>query len=75
MQLIEDQSDALNANLGGTALGQGTHADTFRLAGVAGSSRDLAWACKVSMRPVRYAAGAPRPSARGLREILTGTDL
>jgi hypothetical protein len=38
LQLIEDQSDALNANLGGTALGQGTHAGTFSLAGVAGSS-------------------------------------
>jgi hypothetical protein len=38
LQLIEDQSDVLNANLGGTALGQGSHAGTFSLAGVAGSS-------------------------------------
>ena len=38
LQLIEDQSDALNANLGGTALGQGTHAGQFSLASVAGAS-------------------------------------
>jgi hypothetical protein len=38
LQLIEDQSDALNANLGGTALGQGTHAGQFTLASVAGTS-------------------------------------
>jgi hypothetical protein len=38
LQLIEDQSDALNANLGGTALGQGSHAGTFNLAKVAGVS-------------------------------------
>jgi len=38
LQLIEDQSDALNANLGGIALGQGTHAGQFSLANVAGAS-------------------------------------
>jgi hypothetical protein len=38
LQLIEDQSDALNANLGGTALGQGSHAGTFNLASVAGAT-------------------------------------
>lgn len=38
LQLIEDQSDALNANLGGTALGQGTRAGSFNLAGVAGTT-------------------------------------
>jgi len=38
LQLIEDQSDALNANLGGTALGQGAHAGKFTQAGLAGAS-------------------------------------
>ena len=38
LQLIEDQSDALNANLGGTALGQGSNAGQFSIASVAGSS-------------------------------------
>jgi hypothetical protein len=38
LQLIEDQTDTLNANLGGTALGQGAHAGTFNLASVAGTT-------------------------------------
>jgi hypothetical protein len=38
LQLVESQADALNANLGGTALGQGTNAGQFTLASVAGSS-------------------------------------
>jgi hypothetical protein len=38
LQLIEDQSDQLNANLGGTALGQGANAGKFTLANVAGTS-------------------------------------
>jgi hypothetical protein len=38
LQLVESQADTLNANLGGTALGQGTNAGQFTLAGVAGSS-------------------------------------
>jgi hypothetical protein len=38
LQLVESQTDGLNANLGGTALGQGTNAGQFTLAGVAGSS-------------------------------------
>jgi hypothetical protein len=38
LQLIEDQSDALNANLGGTALGQGANAAKFTQASVAGAS-------------------------------------
>jgi hypothetical protein len=38
LQLIEDQSDALNANLGGTALGQGTNAGKFTQASLAGAS-------------------------------------
>ena len=36
--LIEDQTDAANANLGGTGLGQGTHAGNFTMANVAGAS-------------------------------------
>jgi hypothetical protein len=38
LQLVESQADPLNANLGGTALGQGSNAGQFTLAGVAGSS-------------------------------------
>jgi hypothetical protein len=38
LQLVESQSDALNANLGGTALGQGANAGQFTFANVAGSS-------------------------------------
>jgi hypothetical protein len=38
LQLVESQTDGLNANLGGTALGQGSNAGQFTLAGVAGSS-------------------------------------
>lgn len=38
LQLIEDQSDVLNANLGGTALGQGANAGRFTQASVAGAS-------------------------------------
>jgi hypothetical protein len=38
LQLIEDQSDALNANLGGMALGQGANAAKFTQASVAGAS-------------------------------------
>lgn len=36
--LIEDQADTLNANLAGVALGQGSNAGSFTLAGVAGTS-------------------------------------
>jgi hypothetical protein len=38
LYLIEDQADAANANLGGTALGQGTNAGSFTTASVAGAS-------------------------------------
>jgi len=38
LELIEDQSDDLNADLGGTALGQGNNAGNFTLAGVAGTT-------------------------------------
>ena len=38
LQLIEDQSDALNANLGGTALGQGANSGKFTMASVSGAS-------------------------------------
>jgi hypothetical protein len=38
LQLIEDQSDALNGNLGGTALAQGNNTGTFSMANVAGAS-------------------------------------
>jgi hypothetical protein len=38
LQLVESQADSLNANLGGTALGQGANAGQFTMAGVAGSS-------------------------------------
>jgi hypothetical protein len=38
LQLIEDQADVLNANLGGPALGQGANAGKFTLGNVAGAS-------------------------------------
>ena len=38
LQLVESQADALNANLGGTALGQGPNAGQVSLASGAGSS-------------------------------------
>jgi hypothetical protein len=38
IQLVESQTDTLDADLGGTALGQGTHAGTFTPAGVANTT-------------------------------------
>jgi hypothetical protein len=38
IQLVESQTDTLDADLGGTALGQGTHTGTFTPAGVANTT-------------------------------------
>jgi hypothetical protein len=38
IQLVESQTDTLNADLGGTALGQGSHTGTFTPAGVANTT-------------------------------------